>query len=681
MKKNRRITKSLYLLINRNKIIIPFLFFLLFIIAFSNSATAQKAYHKLCSKGFNYEDNGNIDEAIAKYNEAIALKPNKWNAYSLKSYANFKQEKYNEAITDISKAIDLSPSKPSLYYIRANCYYEQEIYDKAIADYSKVVSKSSANDKQLYSTYFKRARAYYNSKQYQESVNDLTKAITLAEKQKTKTDYMYNWRARCNIELGKYDDAIKDYDIYLVTNPNEINSIFYIGYAYNKTGNTNKAKEYAAKVTELDLASEKYFSGATSLSIYDLEKRRKTASNLLALAKDNIAEFKEISSKALLNITINEAFHNLDSAWFLAPKLSKDDYDLKDSITSAYFIVYPKLKDKPEIPENARKYSVQANKATEEKDYNTALSLWNSALSIVPYYPLAYYNCAMIREFLGNYPKAISNMKKYLKLAPDAADARSAQDQIYSWEGKSNTKTTTIIYGEPALNNKLRAETFTSLGSYTVAFAFGSSIGLQLDKNNSLSDYWDQEAPGLMGAYDTTMHIPLSGDFEFIIRPVKRLGIGMFAKTLGGIGTTTKLSGVKYHLNMRSNQIGGLVRFYMMLGNMGSKPDLFLQFNYGTNSLNGYYGSSTSGVFNYCETLKGKAPFVSFGFGVGGKVGKVSYITFSMDYYNSSINDITYKVTADDANPALIGASATSTKYTANYNGIVFKLMLLGFCF
>lgn len=693
MKINRLASKPLYLLHNPLHRIIFLLFLLFFFFTFSNSLTAQKAYHKLCSKGFDYENSYQFDDAIAKYNEAIALKPNKWNAYCYKAYVNSKLEKYDDAIADATKAIELAPSKSTLYYLRANCYYEKKSYDKAIADYSVVISKSGSNYNQLYLTYFKRAKAYYNIQKYQESASDITNALSYAAKQNIKADYMYNWRARCYIELGKYNEAIKDYDLYLAAYPNEINSIFYTGYAYYKTGNTDKAKEYALKVTQLDLASEKYYSGKNILSIYDLDKRRKIASSLLAEAQSNIEELKEIQSRALLNIKATEAFQNLDSAWFTCPDISGADANLKDSIKSAFFIVYPKLKDKPEIPENARKYVVQANKSTQEKDYKTALSLWNNALSIAPYNPMGYYNCALLREFLGNYDKAISNMKKYIKLAPDATDARSAQDQIYSWEAKSTSKTITINTFDDDLFKHLRSETFTALGGYTAAFAFGASGGLQLDKNLSLSNYWDMESialnqTGLIGKYDTTTHIPLSGDFEFLIRPVKRLGIGVFVKTLGGIGTSTKISGDRYHLNMRSNQIGGLARFYMMMGNMREKPDLYLQFNYGTNKLNGYYGvSGSDAIFKYCKTFEGSAPYVGIGFGMGGRIGKVSYLTFSIDYYNSVLDKITYKVTTNkyDTNsyPLLEPENTTGrlSGITAHYNGIVFKLMLLGFCF
>jgi hypothetical protein len=94
---------------------------------------------------------------------------------------------------------------------------------------------------------------------------------------------------------------------------------------------------------------------------------------------------------------------------------------------------------KTEISEEQRKYIVQANAANENKDYENALVLFQNALNINPYsYPAAYFNMALIHANLFNYYQAVYAMKQYLIVAPDAEDARQAQDKIYEWE--LNTK-------------------------------------------------------------------------------------------------------------------------------------------------------------------------------------------------------------------------------------------------
>jgi tetratricopeptide (TPR) repeat protein len=90
---------------------------------------------------------------------------------------------------------------------------------------------------------------------------------------------------------------------------------------------------------------------------------------------------------------------------------------------------------KTEISEEQRKYIVQANAANEKKEYDNAILLYRKVIELNPYtYPAAYFNTALIHGTMENYYQAVYAMKQYLIVAPDAEDARKAQDKIYEWE-------------------------------------------------------------------------------------------------------------------------------------------------------------------------------------------------------------------------------------------------------
>lgn len=90
---------------------------------------------------------------------------------------------------------------------------------------------------------------------------------------------------------------------------------------------------------------------------------------------------------------------------------------------------------KQNITEEQRMYIVQANALTEQKLYSDAMEQYYNAIKIDPIsYPTMYYNMALIQAQLEHFGGAILNMKKYLLLAPDAQDARTAQDKIYEWQ-------------------------------------------------------------------------------------------------------------------------------------------------------------------------------------------------------------------------------------------------------
>jgi hypothetical protein len=52
----------------------------------------------------------------------------------------------------------------------------------------------------------------------------------------------------------------------------------------------------------------------------------------------------------------------------------------------------------------------------------------------LPFTASLYFNTALIYGGHKNYPEAIRHMKIYLEMAPDAPNARAAQDEIYKWE-------------------------------------------------------------------------------------------------------------------------------------------------------------------------------------------------------------------------------------------------------
>ena len=89
---------------------------------------------------------------------------------------------------------------------------------------------------------------------------------------------------------------------------------------------------------------------------------------------------------------------------------------------------------KPPLPEEARKYWVQAEFVVKEKKFDLAAEFYAQTMEIAPWWPQGHFNQAVIFAELKKYREAMGEMKRYLQLAPDAPDARAAQDQIYQWE-------------------------------------------------------------------------------------------------------------------------------------------------------------------------------------------------------------------------------------------------------
>jgi tetratricopeptide (TPR) repeat protein len=98
---------------------------------------------------------------------------------------------------------------------------------------------------------------------------------------------------------------------------------------------------------------------------------------------------------------------------------------------------YRKLRVKPPITEEQRKFIVQANAFNQQKNYIKAIELYKKAIEVdQTTYPAGYSNLALLSAQVNNFDGAINYMKRYLLLEPEATDSRSAQDKIYEWESQ-----------------------------------------------------------------------------------------------------------------------------------------------------------------------------------------------------------------------------------------------------
>ena len=118
------------------------------------------------------------------------------------------------------------------------------------------------------------------------------------------------------------------------------------------------------------------------------------------------------------------------STLFCMPVFADNNSDSFQEVVTQYQAANPK----PVMPEVARKFRVQAEFAVQEKRLDQAIDLYRKALDIVPWWPEGHYNLALVLGETKKYREAMREMNRYLLLAPEAPEARAAQDKIYQWE-------------------------------------------------------------------------------------------------------------------------------------------------------------------------------------------------------------------------------------------------------
>jgi tetratricopeptide (TPR) repeat protein len=92
---------------------------------------------------------------------------------------------------------------------------------------------------------------------------------------------------------------------------------------------------------------------------------------------------------------------------------------------------------KPPLSPEAERQRILAENAISEKNFDSAVEHYESALEVQPMWPAGWFNLALIYAEQNNYADATDRMKHYLELVPDAPDANDARTQMIIWEDKA----------------------------------------------------------------------------------------------------------------------------------------------------------------------------------------------------------------------------------------------------
>ncbi|HYA19139.1 MAG TPA: tetratricopeptide repeat protein [Burkholderiales bacterium] len=329
----------------------------------------------------------------------------------------YKEGKYDDAIKYFDLAIKKHHHDANAMVWRGSAYFSKGLYDLAIADYTRAIKE----DPEYPEAYLWRGYAYYSKALYKLAIADFTRAI----EQDPRQIRAFGWRGTSYYHEGQYKEALADFDPYLSANPNDPWVIWFQGSAFLKIGAPDRARANVTRLIEIDPRLATNFSGGKAFDLYDLEKRRKTVKQAV-----DAAEQAEASGN------FQEAFnqYNLALSWYT--NRTDEDIATTKKVDAALFRLYPKLTDKPTLPETARRFNELALRYMKEKNYSRAVDYYGKVQSIAPWWPQARFNTAIAFGEQKKFADAISQMKRYLELAPESPDAQDARDNIRRWEAR-----------------------------------------------------------------------------------------------------------------------------------------------------------------------------------------------------------------------------------------------------
>ncbi len=139
--------------------------------ACSGSAEAEQHYNA----GLALQEQGNPEEAIQQYSEAIRRDPEYASAYYQRGSAYSDLLRHDQAVLDYDEAIRLDPQLVDAYFNRGRAYHGLGMYEQSIQGYDEALRL----DAQDAFTYHNRGLAYFSLGQYQRSLEDFDEAIRL----------------------------------------------------------------------------------------------------------------------------------------------------------------------------------------------------------------------------------------------------------------------------------------------------------------------------------------------------------------------------------------------------------------------------------------------------------------------------------------------------------------------
>jgi tetratricopeptide (TPR) repeat protein len=189
---------------------------------------------------------GDYEQAVISFSNAIAIDPLLSRAYSIRADIFRFQRKFSEALSDCLIACELTPNDHWAFVVCADVHYYLEQFDQCVEAATKAIEL-----KQRARCYAVRAKGYHKLQQYHKALEDSNAALDLDE---TENEALRS-RARALRDLGEYSQAIDSFASFIEEFPGHEAVPWALAekaYCYLRINENSKALEEAEKAILLD---------------------------------------------------------------------------------------------------------------------------------------------------------------------------------------------------------------------------------------------------------------------------------------------------------------------------------------------------------------------------------------------------------------------------------------------
>jgi tetratricopeptide (TPR) repeat protein len=339
-----------------------------------------------CRRGDALKDLKRFEEAVSSYDQAIALRPDFAEAYANRAVALRHLKRLDEAIVCYDRAIALRPDHAEAYSQRGATLKALKRYDEALASYDKAIELRPGYAE----AYNNRGNALNDLKRWDEAVASYDKAVAL------RPNYAeaYNNRGNALRGLKRLSDALGNYDRAIELKPD-------IPQIYCNRGRTLFA---LGRLDEAILSYDKAI--ALKPDYADALVHRGNALRDLKRFEEAVSCYDKVVA---LKPESAEAYSNRGNAL-------KDLRRLEEALSS-----YDKA-----IALNADFAEVRSNRGNVLQDLGRpqqAVASYDEAIALKPDYAEAYNNRGLALQDGRRFEEAIASFEKAIALKPDYAEA------------------------------------------------------------------------------------------------------------------------------------------------------------------------------------------------------------------------------------------------------------------
>jgi tetratricopeptide (TPR) repeat protein len=238
-------------------------------------------------------DEHDNEAALADFEEAIELNPQRWQAIHNRAVCHAMAGNYDQAMADLDQTLELKPDYANARFNRGEIHYERGDYQRAIDDYNQAIRLSPRDSSALNS----RGHAYYKLKDYPQALRDYTDAIRMDPSNAAA----YTNRGDAYADRGDFARASSDYRAAIRIDPK-------LGRAYQSAAwlmatcpderyrDPRLALEAAHKAVELDGEDDfRYLDtlAAAYANAGDFAEATEVQTKVVALAPADQAELYE----------------------------------------------------------------------------------------------------------------------------------------------------------------------------------------------------------------------------------------------------------------------------------------------------------------------------------------------------------------------------------------------------